>query len=249
VNSCLYEGFVRHRRSQPRAHDFRYRTLMFYLDLDELAFLDRSVALFSANRANVFAFHDRDHLNGEDTNTKEALLHFLEHEGVARPPDRVSVLTGCRLLGYVFNPISLYYCYDRQGALDVVVAEVNNTFGDRHLYLLRDRANPEVDGPGGATRYSVQKTMHVSPFISMDATYEFHLSPVGERLAVGIVQTERDRHVLDAQLWGTRAPLSTRSLIRACALFPLVTLKTTAAIHWEALRLYLKGVPWHRRPS
>jgi len=158
---------------------------------------------------------------------------FVRRSGVELSDDgKVSLLTSCRIFGHVFNPISLYYCHERTGVLRAVVAEVNNTFGEQHLYLLNPPYTADASTDVGTMRYQARKAMHVSPFISMDAVYGFHLVPVGETLAVGIVEHEAGVHVLDAQLWGRRVPLT-----------------TVAAIHGEALRLYLKRAPLHRQPE
>ena len=247
MNSCLYVGTVRHRRSRPRLHDFRYRVFMFYLDLDELAEIERTVAPFSTNRFNIVAFHDQDYMDRQPGSTKEKVCAFVAaHTAPGVAIDRVCALTSCRILGYVFNPITLYYCHAPDGTLAAVVAEVSNTFGDHCHYLLHDLQRQPGDGV--TARYRAAKTMHVSPFISMDAEYDFHLPTVGERAAVGIVEREAGTHVLDAQFWGRRKPLTTTSLARVLLALPLMTLKTITAIHLEALRLYRKGVPVYPRP-
>ena len=249
MNSCLYTGTLRHRRSQPAVHDFRYRVFMFYLDLDELSDVDRSVRGFSHNHFNLVSFHDQDYLGRRPGSTKVKLLQFLSRSGVDLEGGKVFVLTSCRILGYVFNPISVYYCHDRFGGLEAVVAEVSNTFGEQYLYLLDTPLNSPDSDQTAPRRYRARKALHVSPFISMDAVYDFYLAPVGDRLSVGIVEHEADRHVLDAQLWGSRVPLTSVALGRVLAQYPLMTLKTTAAIHGEALRLYLKRVPFFRHPK
>ena len=248
MTSCLYTGTVRHRRSRPTTHEFRYRVFMFYLDLDELADIQGAVAPWSANRFNIVSFHDRDHVDRQPGSTKRKVLEFLRRDGVDLTMGKVYLLTSCRILGYVFNPISLYYCHDRTGNLRAVVAEVGNTFGEQFLYLLRAPLPTPGVPPTALRCRGVRKAMHVSPFLSMDATYDFHLPAVSDRLAVGIVERENGRHVLDAQLWGTRVPLTTFSLSRILLTYPLMTLTTVAAIHLEALRLYLKRVPVHRQP-
>lgn len=254
MNSCLYTGTVKHRRSRPNLHAFRYRVFMCYLDLDELAEVARTVWLFSVNRFNLVSFHDRDHMDRRAGATKAKVMAFVRRMGVELPEDgTVSLLTSCRIFGYVFNPISLYYCHERTGALRAVVAEVGNTFGEQHLYLLNTPLStphaPDTPTPAGTMRYQARKAMYVSPFISMDAVYDFHLAPVGDTLAVGIVEHEAGVHVLDAQLWGRRVPLTTATLSRVLLTYPLMTLTTVAAIHGEALRLYLKRAPLHRQPE
>ena len=246
MTSCLYDGWVRHRRHTPRVHDFRYRLVLAYLDLDELDLIDRTVLPLSINRWNLWSFFDRDHIDGSPGSTAGKVRRLLANHGIARCGGSIRLLTQCRVLGYVFNPISLYYCHDADGTLAAVVAEVSNTFGERHLYLLDGRNNAST---GATARFRAVKAMHVSPFLGMDCVYDFRLAPPGDHLTVGIVQHEEGRRVLDAQLWGRRAPLTTRTLTAALLRCPFVTLKTIAAIHAEAARLYLKGIPFQRHPG
>lgn len=249
MRSCLYQGYVRHRRRRPRVHAFRYRLCLFYLDLDELPQLDRTVRLFSVNRGNAVAFHDRDHLDGRGGDLGPRVATVLRNAGVRLRAPRIHLLTGCRILGYVFNPISLYYCHEGPGGpLRAVVAEVDNTFGERHLYVLRHRLNPASDTSRHAARYRAPKTLYVSPFLGAEGHYDFHFAPVGPRLSVGILQYERDRPTLDAQFWGRRVELTSRSVAGLVAARPLAAVKTIAAIHAEALRLWWKGIPVHPRP-
>lgn len=250
MTSCLYAGwYVRHQRRRPRVHAFRYRLFLFYLDLDELPEVDRAVRLFSVNRFNAVAFHDRDHLDGRPVDTRARVAAVLRDAGVPLAAPKVYLLTQCRIGGCVFNPISVYYCHDGPGGpLRAVVAEVNNTFGERHLYVLRNRLNPASDASRPAARYRARKAMYVSPFLAMEGHYDFHFAPVGSRLSVGILQYERDRPTLDAQFWGRRIELTSRSVAGLLATHPLAAIKTIAAIHGEALRLWRKGIPVHPRP-
>ncbi len=248
MTSCLYAGYVRHRRRGPRVHAFRYRLCLFYLDLDELPQLDRTVRLFSVDRSNAVAFHHRDHLDGQGGDTAARVASVLRNAGVRLRAPKVYLLTACRILGYVFNPISLYYCHEGPGGpLRAVVAEVNNTFGERHLYVLRHRLNPASDTSRHAARYRAPKALYVSPFLEADGHYDFHFAPVGPRLSVGILQYEGGRPTLDAQFWGRRVELTSRSVARLVATRPLAAVKTIAAIHAEALRLWWKGIPLRPR--
>lgn len=246
MNSCLYTGQLWHRRLRPREHEFRYAVSSFYLDLDELPELDRRSRLFGCNRGRLFSFHDRDHMDGQPGATQPKVLAYLRSRGLELDGGKVCLLTQCRLFGYVFNPISVYYCYAASGELRARVAEVNNTFGERILYLL------ESGVPGGDQRHArsfAAKEMHVSPFVSMDARYEFRLPPPGERLSVFISETEHGQHFFDAHLWGERRPLEDRSLVAVALRYPLLTLRIVAGIHWQALRLWWKGVPFYRQPA
>ncbi len=249
MTSCLYAGYLRHRRRRPRVHAFRYRLCLFYLDLDELPEIHRTVRLFSVNRLNAVAFHDRDHLDGRLADTRARVAALVRDAGVPLAAPKIYLLTQCRILGYAFNPISVFYCHDGPGGpLRAVVAEVNNTFGERHLYVLRNRLNPAADVSRHAARYRAPKAMYVSPFLASEGHYDFHFAPVGPRLSVSILQYERGRPTLDAQLWGRRTELTSRSVARLLTTHPLAAVKTIAAIHAEALRLWWKGIPVRPRP-
>jgi DUF1365 family protein len=175
--SALCEGHVSHRRAGGPRHGFRYRVFLTLLDLDELPVLDRSLRLFGHNRSSLLGFHDADHLGGAPI--RAALAETVESAGHQMPDGRVELLTHCRVLGYVFNPVSFYYCYDRDDRLALAVAEVNNTYGDRHSYVL-----PVADE---GFEWRTKKLMHVSPFFQPDAgTYRWELPPPGERVEVGV---------------------------------------------------------------
>ena len=242
MNSCLYVGEVRHRRFQPVAHEFRYRLAFFALDLDELDELERSLRLFAVNRRALFSFRDRDHVDSAAGSTKKKILDLLTAHGTTAD-GRIVLLTQCRMLGYVFNPVSFYYCHDLGGSLVAVVAEVNNTFGGRYLYLLDEGART----PQG--HYAARKLLHVSPFISMDARYTFRFGTLGERFAVAIHEEEAGTPVLAATMTGERRALTDCALGGISVRFPLLTVKIIAAIHWQALRLWWKGVRVYQQPA
>jgi uncharacterized protein len=249
MNSCLYAGWIWHRRHAPRRHAFRYRACVFLIDLDELDTLAAQLSLFAHNRSRVVSFHDTDYLGGGAAPLKTRVIDHLAHEGLDLRGGRVTLLTQCRTFGYVFNPISLYYCRYPDGTPACIVAEVHNTFGDRVLYLLDDRVRASSGSPH-ITRYIVDKAMHVSPFFSMACTYDFRVSEANDRIGVTILQEERGVHVFDAGLTGQRVPLTSRTLAAMLLQYPLMTARITAGIHWEALKLWTKGLPvFSRSPS
>jgi DUF1365 family protein len=221
---------------------------VFHLDLDELDLVQGRVHGFGVNRRTLVAFDDRDHCDGSAQPTKPKILAFLRTHGIELEGGTVSVLTQCRMFGYVFNPVSFYFCRDRDDGLRCVVAEVNNTFGERHMYLLSDDNRLRHSDAATRDRYTVRKSMHVSPFVSMQATYEFAFHALGERLSLHIREYERGEHFFDAHLWGRRLELTSGNLARVLVRFPFFTLKIIAAIHWQALRLYAKGAPFFRQP-
>ncbi len=244
MDSCVYVGHVWHRRRRPRHHEFTYPAYVFWLALDELPALSRQLSLWSWNRRNVFSFRDRDHLDGREGGVDAKVRRFLAEHDVPLDGGRIFLVTQCRVLGYVFNPVSFYLCHRDDGALASVLAEVNNTFGERHIYHLEERP-----GGGAVRRFAARKHMHVSPFVSLAADYDFRIPPVGESLSVTILEREDGAPVLDARVWGTRVPLTDATLWSLAWRYPLITARVVAAIHWQALRLWRKGVGFHRQPS
>ncbi|WP_372425598.1 DUF1365 domain-containing protein [Salinarimonas chemoclinalis] len=234
--ACLYVGDVMHARLRPRAHRFRYRVLALWIDLDRLDEARRLSPLFSVGRANLVAFEPNDHgARGARPLAEWARATFAAR-GVAA--ERVRLLAYPRILGFAFNPITLYYGFSGDGGHVGTIAEVRNTFGERHVYVL----------PAGASRPQAGKALHVSPFLTMDHVYRFGLEPPGATARVSIVEHDADGPVLTAVFAGRRRALATASLAAALARTPLMTAKVVAAIHWEALRLWAKGVPVVPRP-
>lgn len=234
--SALYTGWVMHRRLRPRQHRFKYRVFSLLLDLDELPALDRSLRLFAWNRRGIFSFQDRDH--GDGRPLRDWLDAILAENGIsANGPRRV--LCYPRILGYVFNPISTWFCHDETGALAAIVYEVHNTYDERHAYVL------PVRGGEAMPRQDCAKDFYVSPFLSRDCRYHFRIQPPGEKVAIAIHETEGGAPILSASFAGARRALSDRSLLAMLATYPLMTLKVVVAIHYEAVRLMLKGIRRH----
>ncbi len=244
TDGSLYYGLVTHRRRRPREHKLAYRVYSFLLDLDALPSLGKRLKLFSHNRFNLFSFYDRDHGDHSGRPLKEWVDEHLRKSGMALPGGSVKMLCFPRLLGYAFNPISVFYCYRADGDLAAVLYEVHNTFGESHSYLIPvDRHNK------GVIRQSCDKGFYVSPFIDMEARYDFRLIPPEDRMALVIDQADRDGALLTASIVGRRSALTDRALIAAFFRIPLVTFKVMAGIHWEALALWRKGAPYRSRPA
>jgi len=243
IASGLYVGQVMHRRLRPRVHRLRYRLFSLLLDLDEVDDLARRLRLFSRGRFNLFAFHDRDHGVGTAEPLRAQVERHLRAAGIAPDGGAIRLLTMPRILGYAFNPLSVYFCHRRDGALTAILYEVNNTFGQRHSYLL-----PVAEGDISLIRQATPKRFHVSPFMGMDMDYAFRVVPPGQRLAITIVGSDAEGPIITAALATTRRPLTDTALARAFVSHPLLTLKVVAAIGWEALKLWRKRVPVHRLP-
>lgn len=246
TKSCLYFGKVMHKRLQPFRHRLDYRVFTLYLDLDELPALSRRLRLFSHNRWNLFGFLDRDHGARAGTALRPWLDGRLAEAGIDLEGGPVRLLCFPRLLGYVFNPLTVWFCYHRSGRLAAMLYEVRNTFGEKHGYLIP--VDP-ARAPGTPVLQSCDKAFYVSPFIGMAATYHFRLSEPDERLAVLIRQWTPDGELLIASQTGHRRPLDDATLVRAFFAYPLMTLKVIAGIHWQAFKLWRKGAKFVPRTT
>jgi DUF1365 family protein len=234
VRSAVYTGTLVHARRTPARNVFRYPVSFWLFDLDELPRLERRLRLFSLNRPNVVSLCDRDHFDGT-TPLKQAVVELAGDPTI----ERVLMLTQPRVLGYVFNPVSFYWCYRGDGSLACMVAELNNTFGERMPEVLR----------GPQLRYEHRKRLHVSPFFGLDASYEYAFSQPGDEVWARIhVRDDRGTRPLTAVLQGRRRELTNRSLAGLLLRYPLQPLQVTLLIHWQALRLWLKRVPFHHKP-
>ncbi len=242
--SCLYVGTVTHRRHRPRRHDLGYGVYALYLDLDELPGLE--CRLFGHNRFGLLSLLDRDHGDGRGGDLKAWALAQLARAGIGTDGVRVGLLCYPRVLGYVFNPLSVYYFEDQAGRILAVLYEVNNTFGQRHGYLIPLAAPVAGDG---AVEQHCAKSFYVSPFIAVSGQYRFRWRRPGERYALAIEQGDEDGPLLSAAFAARRLPLDDRHVLSVFLRHPLVTLKVIGAIHWEALKLWSKGIGLQPRPE
>ncbi len=245
--SALYAGGVVHQRLRPRRHRLQRRVFWLLLDLEEIDDLDRRLRLFSRNRRNLFSFFDRDHGDGSGRTLKAQVEARLAAIGVDLAGGAIRLLTMPRVFGFVFNPISVYYCHAGDGRLAALSYEVTSTFGERRWYDLAV-APGESDG---VFRQGCAKTLYVSPFMEMEMRYRFRGAAPGQRVGLTVGCDDARGPLLSASLRGERRPLTDRVLARAALAFPLMTWKVVAAIHWEAMLLWLKGVPvtLARRPA
>lgn len=246
MNSALYCGEVTHRRLRPREHRLRYRVFWLLLDLAELDQIDSRMRLLSRNRFNLLSFHDQDYGDGSGRPLREQVTALLRREGLDIGAGAVRLLTMPRVLGYVFNPISLYYCHGPDERLAAVIYEVTSTFGERHAYVL-----PVADGDAdqGLIRQEARKALHVSPFMSMDMRYAFRGHAPAEWMDLTIDGTDSEGLLIATSMTGRRHKLTDGAIFRAFVSIPFLTLNVISAIHWEALKLWLKGVHLQPAPS
>ena len=243
--NCIYDGIVLHERYQPFSHRFEYAVFSVFLDIDALPETARRLRLFAYNGRGLFAFFDRDHGPRDGSPLRPWVERELRANGIATTPARIFIHCFPRFLGYVFNPLSIYFCYDRDNRLQAVVYEVKNTFGGQHCYVFA------MDIPPGQRMipdHGTDKGFYVSPFIEMACRYDFRMRLPGEKFALRIHQTARGQDMLLAIQHGRRRTLSDRMLARMTVKIPFLTLKVIAGIHWEALKLWLKGAKFHSQP-
>jgi DUF1365 family protein len=243
--AALYFGEVMHARLKPIGHRFSYRVTSLLIDLDRLAEADRQSPLFGVNRAALYSFHEADHGKRDGSALRAYAQDCAAERGVDLSGGRVLLSCYPRLFGFTFNPLSVYFCYRADGGLALMIYEVRNTFGDIHAYVLPVRPG-ELSEAG--IRQQQEKLFYVSPFIEMAMRYHFRVTPPGQCLKLRILETDREGPLLAATFTGRRQRLTTAALLRAFFALPLVTLKIVAAIHWEALRLWVKGARLVPRP-
>ncbi|MHB9784693.1 DUF1365 domain-containing protein [Stenotrophomonas maltophilia] len=246
--SALYFGHVIHRRHQPHAHAFRYPVAQLLLDLDELDTIFAGRWLWSLNRRNLAEFRRSDYFGDPSMPLPEAVRRHVAGVRGHRPAGPIRLLTHLRFGGHVFNPVSFYYCYQPDGStLDCIVADITNTpWKERHAYVL---SVAEAASEPGSLRWQFQKRFHVSPFMAMDCTYDWRFSTPGEDLRVHMQVLQEGVRQFDATQHMQRRPLDGRGLAKVLTLYPLMTVQVVAAIHWHALRLWLKRNPVHDHPS
>jgi cyclopropane-fatty-acyl-phospholipid synthase len=236
-----------HARLEPVSHEFTYRVYFYTFDLDELDRLDREVQIFGYNRVRPVAIHDADYLSEGPGTIREKLDVLLQREGFDDPILRVTLITAARYFNYVFNPVSFYYCYGENDELSYVIAEVNNTYRERHLYLLRDGPAPKH---GFRKRYTAAKSFHVSPFNNMEGEYDFHFSDEGDSLNIRLDMIRDGRVVFRTRMWGTSAPLTTAAVARTLLIHPFTAAMTMPRIMWQAAKLrWLRRLEYLEKPD
>ena len=239
MNSCIYNGEVTHKRFKPVKHFLKYKTFSLLIDLDEIIQLDSRISIFSHNKFNVFSFYDKDHGERDGSNLKEWVLTNIRKFNIEGKINKIKILCYPRIFGYVFNPLSIFYCYE-DDKLKAIFYEVKNTFNEQHTYIFKVTKNEKIE-------QKCKKKFYVSPFMEMNTFYNFKLLNPNERLSVFIKQTDSSGTVLTATQVGDKKEFSLKQLLINFFKYPLMTFKIISSIHFEAFLLWRKGAIYRGR--
>ncbi|MDC0472474.1 DUF1365 domain-containing protein [Pelagibacteraceae bacterium] len=240
METCIYKGFVSHKRFKPVKHFFLYKTFSILFDLNELHDLHNKISLFSFNKFNIFSFYNKDHGERDGSNLSKWVKFHLKNYQLNFEVSKIKLLCFPRILGYVFNPLSIFYCYDKN-KLRAILYEVKNTFNEQHTYVFSVNENSKI------ISQHCDKKFYVSPFIEMNTTYNFRLTEPKESLKVMIKQTDKKNKILVASQYGKRQKITTKNMLINFLVHPLMTFKIILVIHFEALRLWKKGAIFKKR--
>ncbi len=243
METCIYKGIVTHRRFKPKRHFFSYKTFSILFDLDELEDLEKKISIFSLNKFNLFSFYNKDHGDRDGKNLKNWVRTNLKKNNINFSVSKIKLLCFPRIFGYVFNPLSIFYCYNENQELKAILYEVKNTFNEQHTYIF------PVDKNNKIITQSCNKKFYVSPFMEMDTAYRFRLAEPKKTLSVFIKQSDKEGMLLSACQIGKKQEISTKKLFSNFVKHPMMTIKIIMAIHFEALRLWRKGVKLVKRKS
>ena len=241
MTSSIYNGTVIHKRFKPKIHYFKYKVFSLLIDLSELEYLSEKIKFFSHNKFNLVSFYEKDHGNRDGSSLVSWVKKNLENNNINSENVKIKLLCYPRILGYVFNPLSVFYIYNIDEKLICILYEVKNTFGEQHTYIFK------VDNDQNLYQHNCSKKFHVSPFIEMNCKYFFRLLKPGEKISVIIDQYQTDEKILYASQDGQRVDFNTKELIKSYLKHPLMTFKIISAIHFEAFKLWLKGIKFIKK--
>ena len=239
MNSCIYNGEVNHTRFKPVKHFLNYKTFSLLIDLDEIEQLDKSISIFSHNKFNIFSFYNKDHGDRDGSCLKKWVISNLKKYKIEGNISKIKILCYPRIFGYVFNPLSIIYCYENE-KLKSIFYEVKNTFNEQHTYIFKIKDGEEI-------KQKCKKKFYVSPFMDMETFYNFKLINPNQRLSVMIKQTDAEGTVLTATQTGDKKEFNFKQLLINFFRYPLMTLKIISSIHFEALLLWKKGAIYRKR--
>ncbi|MBD1139087.1 DUF1365 domain-containing protein [Pelagibacterales bacterium SAG-MED46] len=241
INSAIYNGQVIHKRFKPKVHYFKYKVFSLLIDLSELETLDKKVNFFSFNKFNLISFHEKDHGERNGSSLKLWVYQNLKKNNIQTKDIKIKILCYPRIFGFVFNPLSVFYIYNLKDQLISILYEVKNTFGEQHTYIFK------VTKDSNLIQNNCSKKFHVSPFIEMDCTYFFRLLKPGNKISVVIDQYDNEDKVLYASQDGFRSDFNTKHLIISYLKHPIMTFKIILAIHFEAFKLWAKGIKFVKK--
>ena len=241
INSCIYNGSVIHKRFKPKEHSFKYKVFSLFIDLSELSELNDKLKFFSLNKFNLISFYEKDHGERDGSSLLSWVKFNLKNNNINIENIKIKLLCYPRILGYVFNPLSIFFIYDKKENLISILYEVKNTFGEQHTYVFK------VEGKNKLIQNNCTKKFHVSPFIEMDCNYFFTILDPGENLSVKIDQYDKEGKILFASQDGKKSDLTTKNLMNSYLKHPLMTFKIISAIHFEAFKLWIKGIKFVKK--
>ena len=241
MNSCIYNGIVKHHRFKPIKHSLNYKTFSLLIDLDEIENLTKNISIFSFNKFNVFSFYNIDHGERDGSSVKEWVLKNIKKFNISNNITKIKLLCYPRIFGYVFNPLSIFYCYENN-RLKAIFYEVKNTFNEQHTYIFKIKNDEKIE-------QKCKKKFYVSPFMDMETYYNFKLLSPKEKLSIFIKQTNGEETILTATQTGDKKEFSFKQLLFNFFKYPLMTIKIISSIHYEAFFLWKKGAVYRKREN
>ena len=240
-NSYIYAGTVIHKRFKPKVHSFNYSVFSLLIDLSELDLMNNNLRIFSYNKFNIVSFYSKDHGPRDGSSLRNWVIENLQKNNIETEGIQIKLLCYPRIFGYVFNPLSVFYIYNKNSELISILYEVKNTFGEQHTYIFKTKKNENL------IQHICKKKFHVSPFIKMDCIYFFRLLKPGNRVSVIIDLQDQEGKILFASQDGEKSELNNKNLIRSYIKHPLMSFKIIVAIHFEAFKLWSKGIKFIKK--